>query len=128
LGVTKHTIRIFNPLLSIKLPKKEFNQGETVQFEINNPYIKNFYSPEDLDTYPYQFFQRYVIVPTYPSVYEQEIWMESNLSRPLIVPYDQDEYKIVLIRQAEDHSQILSTTYYKSYIADVANSTFHSET
>jgi hypothetical protein len=83
------------------------------------------YTPDDVMSSHYG--HRFKIVPTYPSIYKKEIPMitgSSKVSESLIVPYDQDEYKIILERIFRYGSQMVGVLEDTVTLADVVNSTF----
>jgi hypothetical protein len=146
----KIVLRVYDPLLSIKLPKKTFVQGEVVQFSINNPYIDIKYRSNDILSSPPGYFRhKFKIVPTYPSVYvddwkpmytnypeffqdqliipyDQNLDMKtSQLSNRYMVPYEPNEYKIILLRENFVYPQGSDRSYGETaYIGEVVNSTF----
>jgi hypothetical protein len=126
LGKANTTILINKPVLSINLPKKEFYQGEAVVFNIYDPYINLTYKSSDASPSPPGYSaHRFKIVPTYTSVYEKTIPMiDSQISKKTIVPYDVDEYKIILERYHTESSGIIGSYERSTYVGDVTNSTF----
>jgi hypothetical protein len=151
LGYQHDTIvlRVYDPLLSIKLPKETFVQGEVVQFNINNPYIDiNYRSNDILSSPPGYLRHTFKIVPTYPTVYvddskpmysnfpeyfqdqliipyDQNLEMKtSQISKRYMVPYEPNEYKVILLREYHWYSQMSGDYGETAYIGEVVNSTF----